>query len=1350
MEQKYYLGLDMGTSSLGWAVTDQNYHLLRAKGKDLWGVRLFQEANVSASRRTNRVSRRRLQREKARIGFVRAVFADAINEVDPGFYQRLEDSKYYPEDKAEHQKYALFTGERFTDKEYYEKYPTIFHLRSDLLKASEPRDVRLVYLAVLNIFKHRGHFLNANLSDEKTNGFEHIYAQIAERIEKFPSNPKFEYLKEILSSNKGTKSQKAEQMIAALHFNKKDPEAEMAKMVCGLKAVLPKAFPDCYFDEEHTKYSVSFRDGNYEEKETEMQEFLDEETFEIVQLLKQMHDWGLLANIMNGEEYLSDARVASYEKHASDLKILKDLYKQYGCGSYNKMFRVMEDHNYSAYVGSVNSDKERGKERRGAKGNRDDFYKRIKNDLKKMLEKASDDARISYVLDEIEKETFLPKQLTFSNGVIPYQVHFRELKQILENAETYLPFLKEVDETGLSNTEKILRLFSFQIPYYIGPLYNDGNPAHNAWVVRKSRGKVFPWNFEEKVDVKASSEAFIQKMVRDCTYLQGETGLPKESLLYEKYMVLNELNNLKVNGVPIDVELKQNIYLDLFTHHKKVTEKKIRDYLITNGAVAKNIPTELSGIDGDFKSSLRSRIIFQDIFETETLTFEQEQMAEKIVFWSTIYGDSKPFLKERIEEHFGGKLSEKQIKRICGLRFRDWGRLSKAFLQLEGADIETGEIKTIIERMWDENLNLMECLSGRFTYIQEIREQGASINKSFHEFRYEDLEDLYVSAPVRRMIWQTILVVREITKVMGCPPDKIFVEMARDPGDKNEKVRKDSRKKKLFDLYKNCKGERDWCKEIDSIEEARFRSKKLYLYYTQMGRCMYTGEPIDLEDLFNDNLYDIDHIYPRHFVKDDSIEKNLVLVKKQVNSHKSDTFPIEKEIRVAQSNWWRQLCDLQLITKEKYERLMRNTEFSEAEMAAFISRQIVETRQGTKVITTLFENSFPETDVIYTKASTVSDFRHKYGLLKCREVNNLHHANDAYLNIVVGNVYNTKFTNNPINFIKEYQRDPEKYKYHMDRLFDFTVVRGDQIAWVAKGGESIRTVRTTMAKNTPLVTRMNYEAHGQLWDVQICSAKDAEKAKGVGYIPIKTTDRKLHDVMRYGGYRKYTGGYFFLVEHVVKGNTIRTIETMPIYLKRNLDTKEKMETYCRDVLNLEEPHIRVERIKMYSLIKVNGFPMYLTGRTGNRLVVVNAAELKLSKEWMTYIKRIFSSADEGEQAEGGLNYITRDKNVELYDILMVKHCKGIYSKRPNPVGAKLSEWRITFQKLSVDRQIYVLKQILMLSSNTNQGSDLHDLGGASKTGVSLLSKKVNDYQEFKLISQSPTGIFETERDLLTV
>ena len=45
----------------------------------------------------------------------------------------------------------------------------------------------------------------------------------------------------------------------------------------------------------------------------------------------------------------------------------------------------------------------------------------------------------------IENETFLPKQLTASIGVIPNQVHAKEMKKILSNAERYLPFLREKD-----------------------------------------------------------------------------------------------------------------------------------------------------------------------------------------------------------------------------------------------------------------------------------------------------------------------------------------------------------------------------------------------------------------------------------------------------------------------------------------------------------------------------------------------------------------------------------------------------------------------------------------------------------------------------------------------------------------------------------------------------------------------------------------------------------------------------------------------------------------------------------------------------------------------------------------
>ncbi len=55
----YYLGLDVGTNSSGWAVTDEEYNLLKFHGKQMWGARLFDEAQTAADRRTNRSNRRR-------------------------------------------------------------------------------------------------------------------------------------------------------------------------------------------------------------------------------------------------------------------------------------------------------------------------------------------------------------------------------------------------------------------------------------------------------------------------------------------------------------------------------------------------------------------------------------------------------------------------------------------------------------------------------------------------------------------------------------------------------------------------------------------------------------------------------------------------------------------------------------------------------------------------------------------------------------------------------------------------------------------------------------------------------------------------------------------------------------------------------------------------------------------------------------------------------------------------------------------------------------------------------------------------------------------------------------------
>ena len=47
----YYLGLDIGTESVGWAVTDKDYVIPKFKGNAMWGVHLFDEGETSVKRK---------------------------------------------------------------------------------------------------------------------------------------------------------------------------------------------------------------------------------------------------------------------------------------------------------------------------------------------------------------------------------------------------------------------------------------------------------------------------------------------------------------------------------------------------------------------------------------------------------------------------------------------------------------------------------------------------------------------------------------------------------------------------------------------------------------------------------------------------------------------------------------------------------------------------------------------------------------------------------------------------------------------------------------------------------------------------------------------------------------------------------------------------------------------------------------------------------------------------------------------------------------------------------------------------------------------------------------------------
>ena len=1353
MEKDYYLGLDMGTDSVGWAVTDENYNLIRAKGKDLWGVREFDSAKPAADRRSYRISRRRRQREQVRLGMLKSIFADAIKEKDPLFFIRLENSKYWKDDKNSkiNTKNVLFDDPGYTDADYFKEFPTIFHLRLKLMNDDSGRylsDPRFVYLACLQLFKHRGHFLS-DISDETDPSdlsstyerFKSLYCELT-GYEFTEKDVAADDIMNVLSDRNLSRTAKKEKLIDVFSFSKSDSsKTECLKSICGLESDACKIFPDLK-TEDIKKLSFNFSKSDYEEKSAELNESVGDEYFELISILKDIYDKGTLADILKGKKYLSEARVEDYNKHKKDLVLLKSVYRKYKTqDEYNEMFRDPTK-GYGAYIGS-NFTKDKKTSRRGSKS-RDVFYDYLKKSLKGLEE----DPDVKTIFDDIAKENFLVKQLTSSNGVIPNQVHLKELKKILSNAENYLPFLKETDESGLSASQRIISIFSFTIPYYVGPVSElSEKNGGNGWVVRKEDGKVYPWNFEDKINISETKRRFIDRLINECTYISGEKVLPKQSLIYQKFAMLNELNSVRINGERLDVEFKQKAFKELFSKGKQVTLNEFKNYLNNNG-INIDEKSEISGVGKSsemtrFNNKLSSYQVFHSVFGDKLEDKKYYDAAENIIYLGTIYADDKKTFKKAIEEKYGDFLTPDEIKRVSGLKFKDWGTLSAALFNLQGAEKSTGEVMTLIDALWNTQLNFMELInSDAFSYKEELEKYKKKGEGTIQNFKFEELNDYYFSAPVKRMIWQTVLIVREIEHVLGKPPVKMFVEVTRHDEEK-EKI-PPSRKDTFLSLYKNIKDEsHDWKAIIEKADESGvIRSQKMYLYLSQMGRDLYTGKEIELDELFT-TKYDIDHIIPQSLKKDDSILNNKVLTSKDFNNNIKQDNPLCEAIDDAhyaeRKKLWDRLHNYNLINDEKYKRLTNRKGFSEEDLEGFIARQIVETSQAVLGVINIFKEIMPDTKIVFSKAKPVSDFRkNEIGWLKSRTLNDYHHAHDAYLNIVVGNVYNTKFTDNPRNFIKKERQKDLNPNYHMNKVFWYNVERGGKVAWIAGEDGTKKTVLKTLAKNSELMTRQSFEQTGGLCNQQITNKDDA--GSGIGYLPVKMGE----DISKYGGYAKISQSYFFLVEHTFKKKRIRTIETVPAYLKSQIESDpDALKRYCAEKLGLVDPDIRLRRINYQSLAKYNGFYVTICSKTGVRFNIANAVRLTLPKEWNNYIKKL-------EKTEGD-EEITEEKNIELYDILTDKHLNSIFLKRPNPVGENLKNGREKFVSLSKKEQVSTLNNILLFTGFASAGkADISSIGGSKNAGAMSVSKNVNNADEFILIENSVTGIYSVRKDLKTI
>ena len=610
---------------------------------------------------------------------------------------------------------------------------------------------------------------------------------------------------------------------------------------------------------------------------------------------------------------------------------------------------------------------------------------------------------------------------TSDNGAVPNQIHAYEFEKIIDQQGKNYPFL-------LDNKEKLMSILTFRIPYFVGPLAK-GNSSRFAWLKRKTNqeetnsydketinGNIRPWNFEKLIDLDATRKSFIDNLIGNDIILLDKKVLPKRSLVYEEVMLQNELSRVKykdVNGRTnfIDSDLRQEIVSNLFKKSsKRVGSKTLLSYLQNHTDLK---PVEIvAGLEKSFNSSLKTYNDFKEIISEDILNSEEYQKTlEEIIKIITVFEDKKS-IKDYLVKYFSDLefLNEDKIQKLSKLRYTGWGKYSLELL-LNIRDEDTGYNLLQFIRVDDRNRNITQLLSDdELSFKRKIDTLQKSISS---DNVFDEIRKLSGSPALKRGILNSIKIVDELVGIIGYPPKNIFIEMARDNMTTEEgRAKAKPRKRKLEIGLKKIENDllvqsgKDKGKLPFSNEQ--LKSEKLYLYCLQKGKDMYSlddsgnPEPLHLSQL---DQYEVDHIIPYSFLPIDSID-NKVLTRRSNNQSKLDNIPDKKTVYKMKA-FWNQLYEAKLISQVKYQRLTTsertpNGVLTEDMKAGFIERQLVETRQIIKHVARLLNERFEESQIVTLKAQLVTNFRNTFHFAKLRDLNDYHHAHDAYLAVVVG------------------------------------------------------------------------------------------------------------------------------------------------------------------------------------------------------------------------------------------------------------------------------------------------------------------------------------------------------------
>ncbi len=570
------------------------------------------------------------------------------------------------------------------------------------------------------------------------------------------------------------------------------------------------------------------------------------------------------------------------------------------------------------------------------------------------------------------------------SNVFTIGAYRKEIQQVLNTQQGYYPEL----EDGFC--DEYLAIFNRKRKYYEGP----GNEKS-----RTDYGK-YTAKLDEKGEYITEKNIF-EKLIGKCSVYEEELRAAAASYTAQEFNLLNDLNNLTINGRKLNEEEKRKI-VECVKNSNSINMRKI----IAEAMGEKIEEFYGARIDKSEKEIFHKFEAYNKMrkellkIEKDIAEFSREELDE-IGYILTINTD-----KEAMIEGFDNSWVELEddvkecliaLRKKDGSLFSKWQSFSLKIMKelIPEMYVQPKEQMTLLTEM-----GVMKRRVDEFTGLKYIPVDAVS-------------EEIF-NPVVRRSVRISFRILNALMKKYGVL-EEVVVEMPRDRNSEEEK-------KKLKDRQHMNEKEQEFIQnKLASVYDIRLKSSdyaaqkqlnlKLKLWNEQDGKCLYSGRSIEPKDLIeHPDLFEVDHIIPRSISFDDS-RSNKVLVYRTENQKKGNQTPY---YYLTHSNgFWTfeqyKATVIELskkkeygISKKKVQNLLFSKDITKIDvLKGFINRNLNDTSYASRVVLNTLQAYFnskeADTKVKVIRGSYTHQMRVNMKLDKNRDESYSHHAVDAML-----------------------------------------------------------------------------------------------------------------------------------------------------------------------------------------------------------------------------------------------------------------------------------------------------------------------------------------------------------------